>query len=153
MTRADNAFQREGWSACRVEDQLQAVGEAVLGPLFAQGTGDVQLVTACLDLLPTAVACLAALRARGGGGAGGGGGWGRTDHIDLLESVFFVQWSAPLLLPVASVLCELSPHLSSSQRRQLQERLLGAGRMGGQGGHGEDFAGLLRVCFRLFEQR
>ena len=126
---------------------LHSIGEACIGPLFDVPCSErsVHSFVVCSKLLPTIVEllhhfrelCPASLMAQ---------------HIDIIDSMFFVQWDPAVLLPVAHILSDMYSHLTSQHRRDLRTRLMDAASQQLSTRGGGDSTGLLMVTLRLLEQ-
>lgn len=129
---------------------LHNIGEACIGPLFDVPCTDksVHSFVVCSKLLPTIVEllhhfrelCPVSLMAQ---------------HIDIIDSMFFVQWDPAVLLPVVHLLSDMYSHLTSHHRRDLRTRLMDAAsqpRLTTRDGGGGDSTGLLMATLRLLEQ-
>lgn len=150
----------------KIMDNIQEIGEACISPLFTfessssytqqnynnnininnsneKSSTTIQSFTNCLELLPAVVATIHSLK--------------RfctksylKQQIDLLDSIFFVQWNFSLLLPISSILCEMYSYLTKKHLYEFKKRLLSSTSM--LQTHSEDYAGVIRVILRLFEQ-
>lgn len=126
---------------------LHSIGEACIGPLFDVPCSErsVHSFVVCSKLLPTIVEllhhfrelCPASLMAQ---------------HIDIIDSMFFVQWDPAVLLPVLHILSDMYSHLTSQHRRDLRTRLMDAASQPLSTRGGGDSTGLLMVTLRLLEQ-
>lgn len=126
---------------------LHSIGEACIGPLFDVPCSErsVHSFVVCSKLLPTIVEllhhfrelCPASLMAQ---------------HIDIIDSMFFVQWDPAVLLPVVHILSDMYSHLTSQHRRDLRTRLMDAASQPLSTRGGGDSTGLLMVALRLLEQ-
>lgn len=85
---------------------IREVGNALIAPIL-EGGYDLHSFTTCLELLPVVVEALVSLQR-----CDEHAHRDNCEHEMLLNDVFDVNWEAPLVLPLSSILCELYPYLS-----------------------------------------
>lgn len=126
---------------------LHSIGEACIGPLFDVPCSErsVHSFVVCSKLLPIIVELLHHFRELCPASI-------MTQHIDIIDSMFFVQWDPAVLLPVAHILSDMYSHLTSQHRRDLRTRLMDAASQRLLTRGGGDSTGLLVVTLRLLEQ-
>lgn len=135
-------------SSSRDISMLHSIGEACIGPLFDVRCSEksVHSFVACSKLLPPIVELLHHFRELCPSSL-------MAHHIDIIDSMFFVQWDPAVLLPVVHILSDMYSYLTSHHLRDLRTRLMDAAsqpllstRDGG------DSTGLLVAALRLLEQ-
>ena len=138
-------------------DFLHEIGEDCISPLFdfalnkkgaarknlSSSSSSLQTITLCLDLIPVIVSTIATLKNLYEEECSEG-------NINLVESLFYIEWDAKLVLPLCNIFCELYAHLTPHQLLELQKRLLSS-IQSLQTIESEDFAGVIQVSIRLFE--